>query len=231
MIIDINKIVILPFDGQFGEVTELKEEARMLNADVIENKEVESKIELAPVLAEAELTSTITESVVRDTSEEFVRSKSAQPRGTSLANGVLGINDILNPKIKKEQHLQEVQDENDFNVNELENAWLSYANRVKMNGRDRLHAILSSAKVNVRDKFHLSIEINPAQQMDIDGEKEDLLASLRQTLRNKHITFQYTVREVERVDVMDSKSAFEKLTVENPALEKFRKLFQLDIEY
>ena len=66
----------------------------------------------------------------------------------------------------------------------------------------------------------------------MDSEKREFINFLRRKLKNSNINVTYKVAEVTAVrEFSDNKSKFAKLKEENPSLEKFRKLFSLDIEF
>ncbi|MCG8576104.1 MAG: hypothetical protein MI810_14535 [Flavobacteriales bacterium] len=79
--------------------------------------------------------------------------------------------------------------------------------------------------------YRLKLEIGSAQKHDIENEKIPLVEYLRNEVKNDHLSFEYEVIELEKIVVNDSKSTFDRLVEENTSLEKFRKLFNLDIEY
>ena len=73
--------------------------------------------------------------------------------------------------------------------------------------------------------------MNSVQSNELDQEKSKLVHHLRKNLNNTQINLKYEMIEQEQVSILDSKATFDKMAEENPSLEKFRKLFNLDIEY
>ncbi|MDA7804149.1 hypothetical protein N8987_06200, partial [Crocinitomix sp.] len=78
--------------------------------------------------------------------------------------------------------------------------------------------------------IHLEI-INTVQATELEREKGELLDFLRKELKNYGIGLKFTLIESEKVQILDNKGIFEKLAEENSSLNKFRKLFNLDIEF
>lgn len=79
-------------------------------------------------------------------------------------------------------------------------------------------------------QIHLEI-INSVQAAELEREKGELLDFLRKELRNYSIGLNFSIVETEKVQIMDNKGVFDKLAEENSSLNKFRKLFNLDIEF
>jgi hypothetical protein len=65
---------------------------------------------------------------------------------------------------------------------------------------------------------------------EYETQKPELVKFLRTKLRNHSIDIKHSVLENAKVEHHDSKSKFMKLLNENQSLEKFRKLFNLDID-
>lgn len=61
-------------------------------------------------------------------------------------------------------------------------------------------------------------------------QRPELVKLLRTKLKNHSIDIKHTVLENAKIEHHDSKSKFKKLLIENQSLEKFRKLFNLDID-
>jgi hypothetical protein len=118
-----------------------------------------------------------------------------------------------------------------FTQDELSKAWKDFALEMKTRGRDRFHATLNMAVLTLRPDYNIFIEVNAAQQAEIEAEKEQLLIWLRQKLRNGKISLTTNVTEVKKVNIADSKSVFEQMAEKNPALIKMRDLLGLDLEY
>ena len=85
-------------------------------------------------------------------------------------------------------------------------------------------------KVDSQHVVNLLIH-NTIQEAELDLIKGDIVRFLRDKLQNTNIDLSYTITEKKSVSVMDSKGTFDKLAEENSSLNKFRKLFNLDIEF
>lgn len=151
-----------------------------------------------------------------------------------LATTNIGINDLLNP-IRKvgettESESTSTQSEN-FTIEALERVWKAYSLEVKRNKKDSLYSTLQS-KMSFTSDFQIHLElVNSVQAAEIEKEKPELLAYLRSQLRNNSIGLHYKIVEATKVQSLDSRGVYEKLSEENTSLSKFRKLFNLDIEF
>lgn len=112
------------------------------------------------------------------------------------------------------------------------NAWNRYALDLKREKKDKLYATLTGSNPHLSSDYQITLEIgNSALAIDLEKEKISLLSFLRQELRNYQIGFNYKISESKKFANTDSKSNFDKLAEENPSLHKFRKLFNLDIDF
>lgn len=144
----------------------------------------------------------------------------------------LGIKDMLEgQKEKKKEEIIREQRTTQFTEEDLRVAWHSYALKVKREGRNRIHATLTTSEWTLTSELKIILKIGQAQLHDIENEKVPLLEYLRNEVRNDVLGFEYQLMEIEKISISSSKETFEKLSDENKSLEKFRKLFNLDIEY
>ena len=78
----------------------------------------------------------------------------------------------------------------------------------------------------------ITLEIqNSIQETELDEYKGEIVRFLRLKLNNTNINLEYNISEKKSVQLMDSKATFDKLAEQNSSLNKFRKLFNLDIEF
>jgi len=155
--------------------------------------------------------------------------------GLKLVTKTIGIKSILEPPKNEQMENAEAllpDLAEHFTHAELMAVWNSYALNLRREKKDSLYATLTSSEPLLTSDFKISLEIaNSAQAMDLEREKVHLLAHLRSSLRNYQISFVYKVSEKKQITATDSKSNFEKLAEDNPSLHKFRKLFNLDIDF
>lgn len=163
------------------------------------------------------------------------RKKTVQLSGAKLSSKNLGIESILNPKQKKSNNQKSsiLQEKNEkYSPDEFDHAWKEFALGVKREKKDSLFTTLMSCEKNVDSQHMINMLIqNTIQETELDLIKGDLVRFLREKLQNTNIDLSYTITETKSVAVMDSKGTFDKLAEENSSLNKFRKLFNLDIEF
>lgn len=176
--------------------------------------------------------------VIADKKESVVmvqpeRKTASQPVGKLSSNNI-GIKSTLNPRVRKQQDNEEqLAEQNEtYEVADLEALWKKYAYQLKQEKRDSLFSTLMNSDMKVDSNHIITLKIkNSVQSNELDAEKAKLLRYLRQNLKNTKISLKYVMEETETVSILDSKSTFEKLAEENSSLHKFRKLFNLDIEF
>ncbi len=205
-------IVILPFEGH--HTTAIVSNSKVAN---------ETKI-VAPSI-----------SSVRNINGQTVpqRKEVVVPTG-KLATTNIGINDLLNPirqasEVESDEMTPSLAE--NFTFEALERVWKSYALEVKKNKKDSLYSTLQSRMTLTSDlQIHLEL-VNSVQAVEIEKEKSELLGFIRSQLRNYSIGLQYKIVEAPKTQALDSRGIYEKLSEENTSLDKFRKLFNLDIEF
>jgi hypothetical protein len=163
------------------------------------------------------------------------RKKLTQP-GLKIVTKNVGIKSILDPpknaQMENEKALLPDLAEN-FTHAELMAIWKNYAMNLQREKKTSLATTLMSSEPIVSSDFQITLEIaNSSQASDLELEKSTLLGYLRSQLRNYQIGFTYKVSEKKQsMSVSDTKATFDKLAEDNPSLHKFRKLFNLDIDF
>jgi len=112
--------------------------------------------------------------------------------------------------------------------------WKEYSLGAKRDRKDSLYSTLMGSEMTMSSDYQVHLKIvNSVQAAEIEREKAEILAFIRAKLKNYNIGLKYTIEteQKKKVQIMDSKGAFEKLAEENSSLNKFRKLFNLDIEF
>ncbi len=210
MILSHKDILILPFEGQ---VT-----AKNTNATTATSPAAARPINPRPT---------------GGSSTAPVRKIVAAPTG-QLSTTNIGIKDTLNPVQKKsngqsEEHLPDLAEP--FTFEALEHVWKAYCLEVKRNKKDSLYSTLQS-KMTMSSDYQIQLELlNSVQAAEIEKEKVELLGFVRKQLRNYSIGLVYTIVEAPKTQILDSRGIYEKLAEENTSLDKFRKLFNLDVEF
>lgn len=162
------------------------------------------------------------------------RKQLSQPSGKLMTNNI-GIKETLNPTQRKKLGKSDEVDTNqkeDFTFEQLEYAWKTFSLAVKRQKRESFYSTLESSKMTMSSDYQIHLEIiNTVQATELEREKGELLDFLRKELKNYGIGLKFTLIESEKVQILDNKGIFEKLAEENSSLNKFRKLFNLDIEF
>jgi hypothetical protein len=161
------------------------------------------------------------------------RKQVSRPSG-ALNTVNVGIKNTLNPvQQKKAQNEFDAisQLKEDFTFEELEQVWKKYCLQLKRDRKDSLHSTLTSSPMTMSSDYVINLDLsNTVQENELEREKAPLLQFLRTELKNATIQLSTKLIETERVQILDSKATFDKLAAENPSLDKFRKLFNLDVE-
>ncbi|MCB9224009.1 MAG: hypothetical protein R2780_06595 [Crocinitomicaceae bacterium] len=205
------EIEILPFEGQH--------EPKVLQP-------IEQKVEVV----HEEI---VVAAPVKPSSFNTERKKIAEPTG-KLNSTIIGIKSTLNPTVKKHGLVEDVSSDlnENYKIEDLEYAWKEYALGVKREKKDSLFSTLTTSEFKVSSDHIITLKLkNSIQSTEIEEEKINLVRFLRSKLQNSNIQLNYEMEESQAIKVMDSKSTFDKLAEENQALHKFRKLFNLDIEF
>lgn len=189
---------------------------------------------LTEEVAEIEAAEVKSVAAVNPARNRVERKTFSQPTGNLLSTNI-GIKSTLNPTNKNgdgDLDLLEEERNETYTADEFDIYWREYALAVKREKRDSLYATLINCKVKINSQHQILITIqNSVQGNEITQEKGELLRFLREKLKNSHINLNFEITESEAIPLQDSKSTFNRLAEENSSLNKFRKLFNLDIDY
>ncbi|RFN58265.1 DNA polymerase III subunit gamma/tau [Marixanthomonas ophiurae] len=137
-------------------------------------------------------------------------------------------------ELKKEQLANQPDEENlptdPFSEDEMRTAWTQYAKKVETDGKYNLlsHLTMGIPKLD-GNIIHLEFP-NDTIKVEVERAKYDLLGFLREKLQNYNIDLDILVNEtVQKKYAYTTREKFDKLTQKNPALEKLRREFDLDI--
>tara|TARA_B100000809_G_scaffold247957_1_gene277545 strand:+ start:578 stop:1006 length:429 start_codon:yes stop_codon:yes gene_type:complete len=142
----------------------------------------------------------------------------------------------MNPEVKKteEDNLDDNKNlpSEDILPDNLAHVWKQYALKVKREKQDSLFSIINGAIPKLDSNLVITIEINNTiAAKEFDNCKPEFITFLRSKLKNYKINIEYFITESTKIEFSDNKSKFEKLVKENGSLDKFRKLFNLDVEF
>ena len=110
--------------------------------------------------------------------------------------------------------------------------WTSYANKVNAESKINLYTLMTSNPPTLLDNYKIEVIIeNKIQEMTLTTEKVDLLNHLRQSLKNFDIDI--VTRQIEKSEkrkLYTSTEKYQALAEKNPALEEFKRRFNLSVE-
>jgi len=119
-----------------------------------------------------------------------------------------------------------------FTQDALENTWNAYAKLMQQKGRLNLYSTLSFRKPTLKEKFQIEFTIeNKVQQEAIELEKADLMGFLRKELNNYSISLDTIINTVESErKPYTATDKFKRMAEKNPAINKLRQQFDLDVD-
>jgi len=141
----------------------------------------------------------------------------------------LSLKDILNPKTEQKINTAFIEERTEpFSQDELSDKWRKFAYSVKLKDLD-LYSTLTVNEPVLKEGFLVQLAIfNQAQAVDVNNKKVELLHYLRNQLNNTKIDLELVIdKEAETKGVYTIKDKYEKLVEINPAVDLFRKKFDL----
>ena len=141
----------------------------------------------------------------------------------------MSLKDILNPKTEQKINTAYIEERIEpFSQDELSDKWRKFAYSVKLKDLD-LYSTLTVNEPVLKEGFLVQLAIfNQAQAVDVNNKKVELLHYLRNQLNNTKIDLELVIdKEAETKGVYTIKDKYEKLVEINPAVDLFRKKFDL----
>ena len=141
----------------------------------------------------------------------------------------MSLKDILNPKTEQKINTAFIEERTEpFSQDELSDKWRKFAYSVKLKDLD-LYSTLTVNEPVLKEGFLVQLAIfNQAQAVDVNNKKVELLHYLRNQLNNTKIDLELVIdKEAETKGVYTIKDKYEKLVEINPAVDLFRKKFDL----
>nr|WP_294895998.1 DNA polymerase III subunit gamma/tau [uncultured Pedobacter sp.] len=120
---------------------------------------------------------------------------------------------------------------NPFTQEDLIKCWVDYSGIVTAQNKMNLASIMNSYTPILKEGFRIELQIeNKLQENELTFEKIDLLNYLRTKLLNFHISLEAVITEIkEGKKLYTSKDKYQHMAEKNPALDEFRKVFNLDL--
>lgn len=136
----------------------------------------------------------------------------------------------LSEELLANQPEEETLPTNDFSEEEMKIHWYSYSKEVEKDGKFNLLSHLTMGVPKLEGHIiHLEFP-NHTIKTEVERAKFELLGFLREKLQNYDIDLEITVNEtVEKKYAYTPREKFEKLKEKNPAIERLRQEFDLDI--
>jgi len=147
---------------------------------------------------------------------------------------------IKNHKINKQEEVQEQQKEaargearNDFSQAMLRNKWMVLARNLKREGKESLFVTLTKHQPELSENYVVNFSIDSEVQLiELNELKADIITFLRKELQNFGIQLDFKMNAFKNVERKESsKERYNKMIEKYPALDEFRKKFNMDIEY
>lgn len=140
---------------------------------------------------------------------------------------------INNVPLMNEKSLKSTREEPQNEIVSLETAWNSFADEMKKKNKINLSSTLISRKPEYEDEstivFHV---LNSVQEDEINAVKTDLLVHLRTLLRKASLQLKIVVdRTKSERKPYTGEEKYQRLVEKNPALNKLRQRFGLEIDF
>ena len=120
-----------------------------------------------------------------------------------------------------------------FDLERLLSAWKAYAELMKADGKESLYSTLMKHNIALKDSNIIELVIeNKVQESDLEVEKPNLLAYIREQLSNYSISIKTKLVKVENENrIYTSRDRFKRMVEKNPCLQSLKDEFDLDIEF
>lgn len=155
-----------------------------------------------------------------------------------LRTSTTSITQHLNPEKNSEKSNAEVVEINtkmpleEFDQAALEACWDNYANELKTRARSGLASTLLNTRPTKKGNLIEFPIHNKAQEESINEDKMNFLGFLRKELNNYSIQLNLILIQAEEKDnLYTATDRYKRLAEKNPAINKFRQTFDLDIEF
>lgn len=182
-----------------------------------------------------------TTSLIRETTvikEEPKQAAINIPKPLSINTGSLipNLNDLSASYSKKEEKGPEYlsgDSKQEFSPDMLLKYWNIYAEKTKKEGKINIFTILTSNPPTLLENFKVEVQIENKIQDDLlNSEKVDLLNYLRVELKNFSVDISTRlIEQTAKKKLYTSTEKYQHMAQKNPALEEFKKRFNLDLDY
>ncbi len=122
---------------------------------------------------------------------------------------------------------------NEFTQEQLNNAWGKFAEVMKSKKKANLYSMMQNNKPVITSTAEIKFTVpNKVLEEQLNEEKIDMMRFLRQELKNTTVQLKIVVAEnIEGVKLYTTSDKYKRLVEKNPAIQKLKQSFDLDIDY
>lgn len=185
---------------------------------------------ISSVNVKAETTTKGEEATTQEVAQPSIATKRNERKVSALSLKSIQKKQELKQELEANQPKEEDLPVNNFTEEEMLKYWNKYTNKVEKDGKFNLLSHLTMGTPKLEGAIiHLEFP-NHTIKTEVERAKYDLLGYLREKLQNYEIDLDITVNETtEKRYVYSTREKFEKMKEMNPALERLRQEFDLDI--
>ena len=190
----------------------------------------EPTLNISSVNVKAETTTKGEAATTQEVAQPSIATKRNERKVSALSLKSIQKKQELKQELEANQPKEEDLPVNNFTEEEMLKYWNKYTKKVEKDGKFNLlsHLTMGTPKLE-RAIIHLEFP-NHTIKTEVERAKYDLLGYLREKLQNYEIDLDITVNETtEKRYVYSTREKFEKMKEMNPALERLRQEFDLDI--
>lgn len=185
---------------------------------------------ISSVNVKAETTTKGEEATTQEVAQPSIATKRNERKVSALSLKSIQKKQELKQELEANQPKEEDLPVNNFTEEEMLKYWNKYTKKVEKDGKFNLLSHLTMGTPKLEGAIiHLEFP-NHTIKTEVERAKYDLLGYLREKLQNYEIDLDITVNETtEKRYVYSTREKFEKMKEMNPALERLRQEFDLDI--
>ena len=190
----------------------------------------EPTLNISSVNVKAETTTKGEEATTQEVAQPSIATKRNERKVSALSLKSIQKKQELKQELEANQPKEEDLPVNNFTEEEMLKYWNKYTKKVEKDGKFNLLSHLTMGTPKLEGAIiHLEFP-NHTIKTEVERAKYDLLGYLREKLQNYEIDLDITVNETtEKRYVYSTREKFEKMKEMNPALERLRQEFDLDI--
>lgn len=211
-------------------VNTIQQEVASSHAEKSQPNVQEPTSNISSVNVKAETTTKGEEATTQEVAQPSITTKRNERKVSALSLKSIQKKQELKQELEANQPKEEDLPVNNFTEEEMLKYWNKYTKKVEKDGKFNLLSHLTMGTPKLEGAIiHLEFP-NHTIKTEVERAKYDLLGYLREKLQNYEIDLDITVNETtEKRYVYSTREKFEKMKEMNPALERLRQEFDLDI--